>query len=429
MELKERVALELDTARRRSLALLDPVSAEDQLRQHSPLMSPLIWDLAHVGNYEEIWLLRALTARGPTSAEYDGMYDASLHPRGERSRLRLLGPKEARSYVASVRSQVLDILEGIELDPAYRLLAEGYVYGMVVQHEQQHDETMLATLQLMQGEGYRPLAAAPPPGRPVLREEVLVDEGPFVMGTDTEAWAYDNERPAHIRDLAPFFIDTVPVTNRAFLAFVEDGGYGDPRHWSEAGWAWRMKAGAGAPQFWEREGTSWTRLRFGYAEPLPLDEPAQHVSWHEADAYARWRGKRLPTEEEWEKAASWDPRAGRKLRFPWGDGPPAKDLANLGQRHFRPAPAGAYPQGVSPYGCHQMIGEVWEWTSSDFQPYEGYEAFPYREYSEVFYGTSYKVLRGGSWATHPTAIRATFRNWDYPIRRQIFAGFRCARDA
>src|SRR5581483_1019916 len=308
-----------------------------------------------------------------------------------------------------------------------------FVYGMVVQHEHQHDETMLATLQLMAGDGYRPDAPAPPAGGPVGAAEVRVDGGPFTMGTSVEPWAYDNERPAHTVELAPFFIDTTPVTNGAYLAFIEDGGYADPRWWTEPGWAWRQEAGLDHPEFWRREGAAtaegaWSRLRFGFVEALPLDEPVQHVCWYEADAFARWAGKRLPTDAEWEKAASWTPD-GHKRRYPWGDAEPSDHTANLSQRLFRPAPVGAYPDGASPWGCHQMVGDVWEWTSSDFLPYPEFTSFPYREYSEVFWGADYKVLRGGSWATHPSAVRATFRNWDYPIRRQIFSGFRCARDA
>jgi iron(II)-dependent oxidoreductase len=250
------------------------------------------------------------------------------------------------------------------------------------------------------------------------------------MGTDVDPWAYDNEMPAHEVELAPFWIDTAPVDNASFLGFVGSGGYGDSRWWTEEGWAWRQKAGLEHPQFWQREGAgSWSRRRYGRIEALPLDEPVQHVCWYEADAFARWAGKRLPTEAEWEMAASWDSTARRKLRFPWGDEAPEEHRANLGQRRFGPAPVGAYPAGASPWGCHQMVGDVWEWTSTDFLPYPGFASFPYREYSEVFFGGGYKVLRGGSWATHPVAIRTTFRNWDWPIRRQIFCGFRCARDA
>ncbi|HYR61983.1 MAG TPA: ergothioneine biosynthesis protein EgtB [Actinomycetota bacterium] len=429
--LKQTIADQLGAVRRRSLALLDPLPESDLLRQHSPIMSPLVWDLAHVGNYEEIWLLDAVAGMRAGPRNYDDLYDAFRHSRAERLALPLLGPAEARTYIAGVRGKALEVLERVEFDPDHRLLGGAYVYGMVVQHEHQHDETMLATLQLMDGDGYRPQAPVPPRGRKMTTTEVLVEGGPFVMGSSLEPWAYDNERPAHTVELAPFFIDVTPVTNRDYLAFVEAGGYDDPRWWTPQGWAYRQRAGLVAPQFWRKECEGvWSRLRFGWREDLPPNEPVCHVCWFEADAYARWAGKRLPAEAEWEKAASVEP-TGAKRRYPWGDAAPTPDLANLGQRHFRPAAAGAYPQGVSPWGCEQMIGDVWEWTSSAFRPYPGYTAFPYKEYSAVFFerGDDFKVLRGGSWATDPTAVRATFRNWDYPIRRQIFAGFRCARDA
>ena len=167
---------------------------------------------------------------------------------------------------------------------------------------------------------------------------------------------------------------------------------------------------------------------FDRTGPVPPSHPVCHVGFHEADAFARWAGKRLPTEIEWEAAASWDPGRGTKSRYPWGDEAPDERRANVDQLLFDTAPVGAYPLGVSPVGCWGMIGDVWEWTASDFRAYPGYSTFPYPEYSEVFFGDEYKVLRGGSWATRPGAIRNTFRNWDYPIRRQIFAGFRCARD-
>jgi iron(II)-dependent oxidoreductase len=437
---KQALADALDGARRRSLGLLDPLSEEDQLAQHSPLMSPLVWDLAHVGHYEELWLLRAVARNQPIDPAHDDIYDAFRHVRQERAKLAILGPAEARSHIAMVRGRVFDVLDRVELDPAVPLLNDGFVYGMVAQHEQQHDETMLATLQLM-ASAYPHVAVPAPPGRPLPAAEVLIPGGPFVMGTDTRElhlpppnhtnpFAYDNERPAHIVDVAPFFIDTVPVTNRQYLAFVEAGGYDEPRFWSEAGWVHRLEAGLAAPQFWSREGAgAWSVRRYGQLIDLPLDEPVQHVGWYEADAYARFAGKRLPTEAEWEKAAAgaspggWgvSPRQGRRE-------PPRAVSANLGQRHFGPAPVGAYPDGASRYGVEQMLGDVWEWTSSDFTAYPGFVTFPYKEYSEVFYGSDYKVLRGGSWATSPLVARTTFRNWDFPVRRQIFAGFRCARD-
>jgi iron(II)-dependent oxidoreductase len=304
---------------------------------------------------------------------------------------------------------------------------------MVVQHEHQHDETMTATLQL-RGPSEYPLVEAPPAPRDdngaSLPPEVGVDGGEFVMGTDLELWAYDNERPAHAVDVDAFWIDTVPVTNGAYAEFVADGGYDERRWWTDTGWAWRQEAELEHPEFWAPDGAGgWVRARFGRTEALPADEPVQHVCWYEADAYARWAGRRLPTEAEWEKAAASGPD-GAKRRYPWGDEEPTAELANLATgARFAPTPAGSFPAGASPWGCRQMIGDVWEWTASDFLPYPGFRSFPYREYSEVFFGSDYKVLRGGSWATHPSAIRTTFRNWDYPIRRQIFAGFRTARDA
>jgi gamma-glutamyl hercynylcysteine S-oxide synthase len=298
---------------------------------------------------------------------------------------------------------------------------------MVAQHEQQHDETMLATHQLRLGAAV--LDASPPPkGTPLPAAEVLVPGGRFTMGTSTEPWALDNERPAHEVDVAPYFIDTAAVTNGAFTAFIDAGGYEQPRWWSAPGWAHRRANGLTAPQFWEREAGIWWRLRFGVREQVPAHEPVMHVSFHEAQAYAAWADKRLPTETEWEKAARWDPATGRSRRYPWGDQDPGPEHANLGQRHLRPAAAGAYPRGASPLGIHQLIGDVWEWTSSNFGGYPGFTAFPYPEYSLVFFGSDYKVLRGGSFGSDAVAVRGTFRNWDYPIRRQIFAGFRCARD-
>jgi gamma-glutamyl hercynylcysteine S-oxide synthase len=429
---KQRFADELDRVRLRSLGLTtDILDVDDLLAQHSRLMSPLVWDLAHVGNYEELWLLRAAVGIDPLRPEIDDIYDAFEHPRAERPTLPLLPPTEAQAYLRDVRSKVLDSLDRVRFDPSNPLLDNGFVYSMVVQHEHQHDETMLSTHQLRRGAAV--LADVPPEAAPAdaarLPAEVLVPAGEFAMGTSDDHWAYDNERPRHDVFVAGFWIDTTPVTNRAFVAFVEAGGYDDHRWWTPEGWGWRCASGKRTPAFWLRDGGQWLRRRFGRVEALPADQPVQHVCAHEADAYARWAGRRLPTEAEWEKAASWDPAARRKRRYPWGDHDPTRQLANLGQRHHQPAPGGSFPDGASPYGARQMIGDVWEWTSSTFTGYPGFRSFPYQEYSEVFFGPDYRVLRGGSWATDLTACRATFRNWDYPVRRQIFAGFRCARDA
>ncbi len=425
--LKERIAAELEQGRSRSLAYTD-TDDEVLVRQHSTLMSPLVWDLAHIGNYEELWVLREVGGATPLRPEIDAIYDAFAHPRARRPSLPLLGPAEARAYIAGVRGRVLDVLDAVDLRDPEPLRSDGFVFGLILQHEHQHDETMLATLQLSREPGLVRDGELPP-GRTDGAGEVLVPAGPFVAGTGTRPWAYDNERPAHRVDLPAYWIDRHPVTNGAYAEFVEDGGYADPRWWDPAGWPWRAGQGVRAPLFWARDGDTWWRTRFGRTEPVPMAEPVQHVSWYEADAYARWAGRRLPTEAEWEKACGWDPATGRARAYPWGDADPLPEHANLGHRASRPAPVGAFPAGASAYGAEQMIGDVWEWTGSWFLPYPGFRTFPYREYSEVFFGETYRVLRGGSWATHPTAIRTTFRNWDYPARRQIFAGFRCARAA
>lgn len=429
-ELRSRALDALVRARSRTALLTDSVDDDDLVAQHSPLMSPLVWDLAHIGNQEEQWLLRTVGGREALRPDIDSVYDAFEHPRATRPSLPLLPPAEARGYAADVRDRVLDVLAATPLEGAGRLADASFAFGMIAQHEQQHDETMLITHQLRKGPAA--LTAPAPPAAAdatALPSEVLVPGGPFTMGTSTEPWALDNERPAHQRDIAPFHLDVTPVTCGAYLAFVEDGGYRDPRWWAPDGYEQIQRHHIGAPLFWRREGGQWLRRRFGVLGPVATDEPVLHVSWYEADAYARWAGRRLPTEAEWEKAARHDPATGRSRRFPWGDADPTPDRANLGQRHLGPAPAGAYPAGASPLGVRQLIGDVWEWTASDFLPHPGFTAFPYREYSEVFFGPGHKVLRGGSFAVDPVACRGTFRNWDLPVRRQIFAGFRTARDA
>jgi iron(II)-dependent oxidoreductase len=426
--LRARVVDLLAASRARSTALTDAVDEADLVTQHSPLMSPLVWDLAHIGSQEELWLVRDVGGREPLRPEIDGLYDAFQHSRASRVELPLLTPAETRVYVAEVRDKALDALGRSPLR-GRRLEADGFAFGMIVQHEQQHDETMLATHQLRMG---APVLSAPPPppGRFLPARDVLVAGGGFTMGTSTEPWALDNERPAHVVHVPAFRIATAPVTNGEYAEFVDAGGYRDPRWWTEAGWRHRVAAELDAPQYWspDADGT-WWRRRFGVVEPVPLDEPVVHVCAHEADAFAAWAGARLPSEAEWEKAARFDPATGLSRRYPWGDEDPTPVHANLGQRHLSPAPAGAYPAGASALGVEQLMGDVWEWTSSGWDPYPGFAVFPYPEYSQVFFGGDYRVLRGGSFGTDPAAVRGTFRNWDHPIRRQIFAGFRLAWNA
>ena len=327
--------------------------------------------------------------------ELGRFYDAIENPRAIRNELPILRGEELRTYLKQVRERALDVLETIELGSADEpLLAGGFVYEMLIAHEHQHNETMLQLIQMVDGyepvEVERPATTAPDAGE----EMVFVEGGGVEIGAAPHGFAYDNERPLHTARLDPFWIDRAPVTNGAYAEFVGD-------------------TGADPPLYWERDaGGSWMRTAMGRAEPLDPAEPVIHVSWHEADAFARWAGKRLPTELEWEAAAvGADP-----------------ERANLDQLAFGCVPA-PVEGDCADCGAVRMLGDVWEWTSSHFTAYPGFSAFPYPEYSEVFFGDSYKVLRGGAWATRRNVIRTSFRNWDLPERRQIFAGLRCARDA
>ncbi len=426
-------AARLQAVRRRTHDLIDALSEEELRRQVVSFLSPIVWDLAHVAEFEELWLVRAVDAiedgREPV-ASLEEAYDATRVSREERGELEYPGSDDLLRRLRRVRR---DALERLRSTPprGHPLLEDGFVWRMVAQHEAQHQETILQAVARMDDVTYEPAfrETTPRPTLPPDVEEVLVPAGPYPLGAVRNPAAYDNEKPAHWVDVDGFWIDAAPVTNGEFLAFVEDDGYDRPELWTEAGRDWLDEEGVRCPLGWRRVENGWVEEAFARVEPLVPARPVIHVSWFEADAWARWAGKRLPTEVEWEKAAAWDPELSVARPWPWGVDPPDPRRANLDARTFGAAPVGAYPDGRSFYGCHQMIGDVWEWTASPFLPYPGFEAFPYPEYSEVHFGDGYRVLRGGSWATSGLVARTTFRNWDWPKRRQIFAGFRCARDA
>jgi iron(II)-dependent oxidoreductase len=426
---KQEIADLLTEARERTLLLISVVSDEDLHQQHDPLMSPIIWDVGHIAHFEELWLTQNLD--GPTEfSEMPGMYNPFEHPRATRASLALPTLAEMTKRLREIRGRVLDRLNSVEFDDDNPLLREGYVYNMVLQHEYQHNETILQTLQLKKGNPYRAPRQVSFAVRSLAWSEMMSFGGGRVsIGTRDRSAAYDNERPEQAIDLPPFLIDRFPVANAQYLEFIKDNGYERKEFWSNGGQRWLAETGAAAPKYWSRAGDGWITRTMDLTRPLDPTRPVCHVCYYEAEAFAAWAGKRLPSEFEWEVAASWNPSTKRAQNFPWGDSPADAQSANIDQLAFDTAPLGTYDRNVSPLGCYGMIGDVWEWTSSDFSAYPGFESFPYKEYSEEFFGPEYKVLRGGSWATRPGAIRSTFRNWDYPIRRQIFSGFRCAQDA
>jgi gamma-glutamyl hercynylcysteine S-oxide synthase len=434
---KQEIADLLTEARERTLLLISGLSDEDLHRQHDPLMSPIIWDVGHIAHFEELWLTQNLDGAIEFS-EMPGMYNPFEHPRATRAALALPTLAQMMERLREIRSRVLDRLDSLQWNDDNPLLKGAYVYNMVLQHEYQHNETILQTLQLKKGAPYQPphriafpaqRAASTSNRAPDKNGMVSFAGGRVTIGTDDRSAAYDNERPQHEVDLRPFLIDRTAVTNGQYLDFISDGGYERPELWSEAGHRWVTETGVVAPKHWFRDGDAWFQRIMDVTRAVDPSRPVCHVCYHEAEAFAKWAGKRLPTEFEWEAAASWDPSSSKARGFPWGESAPTSELGNVDQLSFDIAPIDTYDRNVSPTGCYGMIGDTWEWTSSGFGGYPGFESFPYKEYSEEFFGSEYKVLRGGSWATRPGAIRTTFRNWDYPIRRQIFSGFRCARDA
>jgi len=403
----------LSETRERTLALVGGLSDDELERVHDPLMSPLVWDLGHIAAYEDLWLVHRHAGHPLLRPELAALYDAFETPRAVRGDIPFLRRAEALEYLAEVRARAVDVLE---TDGP----GDGTLHELVLRHEMQHTETMLQTLALARLPGYTPPGAQAPPPAPgghTGLELVDVPGGLFPMGARAAGFAYDNERPRHTVEVAAFRIGRTPVTNATWLTFSEGGGYVRREWWSDEGWAWKEQYDITHPGGWTDDGHEWSVA--GLA-PLDPDKPVVHVSWFEADAFARAHGARLPTEAEWEKAATWDQRTGTRERELHG---------NLDQLLYSTAPVGAYPAGASPCGALGMLGDVWEWTSSPFTGYPGFRAHPYREYSEVFFGSDYRVLRGGSWATRTRVATPTFRNWDLPERRQIFAGLRIARDA
>jgi iron(II)-dependent oxidoreductase len=423
---------DLRKARERTLELVAPFSDEQLERVHSTLLSPLVWDLGHIAAFEDLWIAHRFGGEPLLRDELGDVYDAFETPRAGRGDLPFLRPREARDYLREVRERALEVIER-------QGIGDGIIAELIVRHEQQHNETMLQTIQLAQLEGLASFAtagAAPAAGGSGSAhsftglELVEIGAGECIIGAggwNESGFAYDNERPRHRTDVRGYLIGRTPITNATYLTFVEGGGYERREWWSDEGWSWKEDYDITRPQSWTADLRSEWRLTG--LEALHPDRPVVHISWFEADAFARAHAVRLPTELEWEKAATWDQEQQAARPYPWG---PEAVLpghhANVDHRAGGPVPAGSLPAGASAYGVLGMIGDVWEWTSSNFTGYEGFEPFPYREYSEVFFGDQYKVLRGGAWATRSRLATPTFRNWDFPQRRQIFSGLRIAKD-
>jgi iron(II)-dependent oxidoreductase len=407
-------------ARRLTLEMVAGLDVRQLMGPRLATVNPLLWEIGHVAWFQERWVLRHAAGLPLVRDDADALWDSSTVAHDTRWDLPLPSPEATRAYMREVEERVLRVLDE---DPAPSVR---YFAQYAVHHEDMHDEAFACTRQTL---GYpHPFArhteqapAGPWPG------DVAIPGGTLVLGAaEDEPFVFDNEKWAHEVAVAPFRIARAPVTAAEFAGFVDDRGYVRPELWSAAGWAWRTERQAAHPGYWRRGGDGWERRDFNRWLPLEPHHPVLHVSWYEAEAWCAWAQRRLPTEAEWEMAAAGDP-SGERRRFPWGESAPTAARANLDGRSGGCLDVAALPEGDSAWGCRQMIGNVWEWTATDFHPYPGFVPDAYRDYSEPWFGT-HKVLRGGAWTTRARLLRNTWRNFYTPDRADVWSGFRtCAR--
>jgi len=415
-----------EDARERSFALIADLSDAQLIGPRLAIVNPLLWEIGHVAWFQEHWVLNEGLGAAPLRPDADALYDSSAVAHDTRWTLPLPSRSETLAYARAVRDGVLERLRRAA-DP--ELL---YLTLYAVFHEDMHGEAFTYTRQTLGYPAPRLPAEAIEPAGP-LPGDVEVPGGHFLLGpTQEAAFVFDNEKWAHDVELRPFRIARAPVTQAELARFVDDHGYDRPELWSAAGWSWRAAAAAEHPLYWRRSPHGWERRDFDRWLALEPHRPALHVNWYEAEAFCHWAGRRLPSEAEWEAAAAGEPAAGarglssHKRAFPWGDEAPTARHANLDGRGMGCADVAAFAAGDSAFGCRQMVGNVWEWTSGAFEPYPGFTPDMYRDYSQPWFGT-HKVLRGGCWVTRGRLLRNTWRNFYTPDRRDVWAGFRtCA---
>jgi gamma-glutamyl hercynylcysteine S-oxide synthase len=434
---------ELREARSRTLSLIADLDDEQMIGPRQEIVNPLRWEIGHVAWFQEYWLLRHLCGRAPVLSHGDTLYDSAKVGHETRWDLPLPSKAETIGYKNQVLERVIDQFDQAKTrssNNAGALTNEAaYFLSLALFHEDMHDEAITYTRQTLRyaaprfsGEvDSKNVGEQIAPGQ---SGDAIIPGGTMLMGNArTESFVFDNEMLAHEVQVQPFSISRTAVTNAEFAAFVNDRGYQRSELWSDAGWQWRESADANHPVYWTFADGRWWRRNFDQMVQLEEYLPVLHVNWYEAEAFCRWAGRRLPTEAEWEMAASAEPSAhgraitDRKRRFPWGEDPPAPERANLEWHAMGCIDVRSLAAGDSAFGCRQMIGNVWEWTVTDFGPYRGFVAGPYKEYSAPWFG-DHKVLRGGCWTTRSRLISNTYRNFYKPDRRDVWAGFRtCAR--
>ncbi|HWH76254.1 MAG TPA: selenoneine synthase SenA [Candidatus Binatus sp.] len=447
--------------RARTLALVGDLDDRQMSGPRLAIVNPPLWEIGHVAWTQEFWVLRHLRGEKPILPDGDRLYNSTDVAHDTRWELLLPSRESTLQYMNDVIERCIARIDGA----AELSRDEFYFYWLTTFHEGMHAEALAYTRQTL---GYPPPSFLPPiefvdvdkrscPG------DVEIPGGTFTVGATKDfPFVFDNEKWAHEVAIEPFRIARAPVTNGEFLEFVEEGGYRERHFWSDEGWQWLESGGAPQlektfakffnkklnesmevaafaerldhPVYWQpMDNGRWQRRLYDRYELLNEDQPVVHVSWYEAQAFCNWAGRRLPSEAEWEAAASVERnRNGAKLNehrrhYPWGEQAPAGELANLDWRAGGIVEVGAHSAGDSAFGCRQMIGNVWEWTADEFQPYPGFSIDPYKEYSQPWFGSN-KVLRGGCWATSSLLIHNSWRNFYTPDRRDVWAGFRtCAK--
>ena len=416
----------LEEARERTLGLVADLDDDQLMGPRLAIVNPFLWEIGHVAWFQEKWSLRHLRGLAPLEDQADSLYDSMAIDHDTRWDLPLFTREGTLVYMR----QVLDcVVEHLAAAPAELSPDEVYFHLLPLFHEDMHGEAFAYTRQTHGYPApavYGPAKSLPPAGP--LPGDVEVPGGTFPLGAARDApFAFDNEKWAHPVEIATFRIGRAPVTQGELRNFVEDGGYERRELWSDAGWEWLAGEAVRGPLYWRRHGGGRFERRI-FDRWVELEEhlPALHVNWHEAQAWCRWASRRLPTEAEWEMAACGLGADGSKCTYPWGAEDDCEGRANLDGRSGGTVDVGALGAGDSPFGCRQMLGNVWEWTADDFGPFPGFVPDPYKEYSEPWFG-DHKILRGGCWVTRFRMLRNTWRNFYQPHRRDVWAGFRtCA---
>src|SRR5262245_60870152 len=417
--------------RARTMQIVAPLEIEDYVVQTAPYMSPPRWHIGHTSWFFELLLKEFLPGYRIFSEQYLYYFNSYYERfgsridkdrRGTRSRPTV---KETIAYRQRIDDAMAELLGKTPADPSSKFLS---LVRLGLEHEMQHQELLVYDIKHLLCDLYEAVSRGSLPPRADVSGMAEVKGGLFRLGYAGEGFAFDNEKPSHRVFVQDFAIDRTPVTNGEFLQFMRDGGYEDFRWWFAEGWDCIQKEAWKAPLYWEKHDGSWMIRDFSGLRSVEdkADEIVTHVSFYEASAFAKWKGKRLPTEAEWERAASISPESETGSSFPWGEDSPDVSRANLFENElWGSTPVGSFPEGRSDVGCYQMIGDAWDWTTSDCVPYPGFKP-EFDEYNDKWF-IGQKVLRGGSYATPQYHIRTTYRNFFHPNERWMISGFRCAK--